>query len=183
VRNKDSQIHTQPSPWCVGCCGPVLLSTECLWLARSIRHSSILSSIPKPNGRDSVIGRPKTLHYPGLAEIPVEPLSFFLLRTADSLEPASGSKPLLLYVSGPHAAVDAISKRVMALKSVLAKLEHKELRVLDAGHRIEQENRFPGITRLLKFITLFNRGDKCFFLLLATAAVPGFAFNLDSGCL
>jgi hypothetical protein len=68
----------------------------------------------------------------------------FLLRTADFLEPASGSKPLLLYVSGPHAAVDAISKRVMALKSVLAKMEHKELRVLDAGHRIEQENRFPG---------------------------------------
>lgn len=95
----------------------------------------------------------------------------FLLEGAPR-EVAPGEKRLLLYVSGIRNAVDEVGARVTALKSVLARSERRELQVLHAEHRIEQEKKSPAVARLLKLIGLFTVVVNAFSLYLRQLSPP-----------
>jgi hypothetical protein len=80
----------------------------------------------------------------------------FLLEGTAKRHSARNEKPLLLYVSGLRTAVEQVGTRIAALKSGLAKLERKELRIIQAGHRIDEEKKSPSLARLFKLVAFFT---------------------------
>ena len=97
---------------------------------------------------------------------------FAFLLDAALQESDSRERRLLLYVSGVRSAVDKVGAKVTALKSILAKSEQRELKVLHTEHRIEQEKKSPAVARLLKLVGLFTVVVNAFSLYLRQLPPP-----------
>jgi hypothetical protein len=96
----------------------------------------------------------------------------FLLDAAAPRDVALVERRLLLSVSGIRSAVDEVGAKVTSLKSLLAKSERRELQVLHAEYRIEQEKKSPAVARLLKLIGLFTVVVNAFSLYLRQLPPP-----------
>lgn len=97
---------------------------------------------------------------------------FAFLLDSDPKDSAQDDRRLLFYVSGIKSAVYDLGAKVTALKSVLAKSEGRELRVLHTERRIEQEKKSPVVARLLKLIGLFTVMVNAFSLSLRKLPPP-----------
>lgn len=99
---------------------------------------------------------------------------FAFLLAPDSKKNSQNNGRLLLYVSGAKQAVNELGAKVAALKTVLAKSEGKEIRVLHAEHRMKQENKSPAVGRLLKLIGIVTVLVNAFSLYLRKLPPPEF---------
>jgi hypothetical protein len=95
----------------------------------------------------------------------------FLLEKETRGERPNGEQ-FLLYVSGLREPVEQLGRKVTALKSSLTKSERRELESVDAGRRIEREQKSPAVGRLLKLIGLFTVLINAFSLYLRQLPAP-----------